>query len=246
VTQRAADLATTGKVKSAFALSKRLSAYAIEVDTSQGTVRLTGQVPSEIEKELATSVAKDTTGVAQVDNQLRVEPGVQPSEASRRESARVMDLEIRADLRERLAASPELKDKNLQIGVQDRVVTLTGQVEMPQQKAGAEQLARAIPNVAGVVNNLAVGDAAAAQTEVPGVTESAAKDRELEKQVLFAFFGERDNFANAGAIRAEARDTLTGPVASRAERALAERITREVSGVRRVNNQLTLVPTTKP
>src|SRR5438045_1836874 len=105
VIEQASDSTTTGKVKAAFALSKRLSVYDINIVTKGGVVTLTGQVPSEIDKDLAAGVAKDTTGVQQVDNQLQVEPGVKPSEASRHESARVTDLEIGADLRERLAAS---------------------------------------------------------------------------------------------------------------------------------------------
>jgi len=245
VTQKASDTATTTKVKSAIGLSKRLSAYEIGAETRDGAVTLTGQVPSEIEKELAESVAKDTTGVKQVNNQIQVEPGVKRSDASSRESARVADLEIRADLRERLAASPELKGKDIQVNVQDRVVTLSGQVDTPQQKVGAEQLARAVSNVVNVVNNLAVGNPAAAQGETPGVPESVAKDRELAKQVSFALFNERDTFANVATIKTESRDgniTLSGSVVSRAERALAERIAHEVTGVRSVNNLLSVAP----
>jgi osmotically-inducible protein OsmY len=243
VLTQASDATTTGKVKSAFALSKRLSPYEINVDTRAGAVTLTGKVASEIDRELAESVAKDTTGVSQVTNQLIVEPGVQPSDASLRESARVADLEIQADLREKLAASEELRGQQIQVAVKDRVVTLNGQVETPAQKTGAEQVARAVSNVANVTNNLAVGNPAATQTAVPGVPEAAMKDKELTRQVSFALFNARDNFLNAGAIKAECRDaevTLTGTVASRAERALAERIAREVVGVKSVNNQLTV------
>ncbi len=247
--QRREDGLIVENVKSAFGLSKRLSAYEIQVAARDGVVTLTGQVPSEIEKELAASVAKDTKGVKQVDNQIQIEPGLKPAEESIRESARVADLEIRADLRERLAASPELKDKEIQLSVQDRVVTLSGQVETPQQKIGAEQLARAISNVASVVNNLIVTNPDATRTEVPGVSESEARDRELAQQVSFALFKERDNFANVGAIKVEARNgnvTLSGSVVSRAERALAERITREVKGVNKINNALTVTPAIGP
>lgn len=240
---QAADATTSGKVKSAFALSKRLSPYDISVDSRDGVVTLKGKVTSDIDKELAASVAKDTTGVKQVNNELIVEPGVKPSDASLRESARVADLEIQADLRERLAASEELRGQPLQVAVQNRVVTLTGQVETPAQKTGAEQLARAVSNVANVVNNLNVTNPAANQTAVPGVPDSVLKDQELAKQVSFALFNARDNFVNASAIRAESRDgevTLAGTVASRAERVLAERIAHDVAGVKSVRNQLTI------
>lgn len=238
VLQQASDATTTGKVASAFALSKRLSAYDIGVTTQAATVTLTGQVPSEIDKELAANVAQDTTGVKQVVNQILVEPTVKPSEASLRESGRIADLEIQADLRERLSASPELADKAIQVSVQNRTLTLTGQVETPAQKTGAEQLARSLSNVTVVNNQLSVSNPAAAQAEVPGVS---TKDAEISRQIGFVLFTERENFQDVGAIKVECQEgrvTLSGTVLSRAERALALRIAREVKGVAAIKNQL--------
>jgi osmotically-inducible protein OsmY len=238
VLQQAADTTTTGKVKSAFALSKRLSVYDIGVTTQTGVVSLTGQIPSEIDKELAGNVARDTTGVNQVNNQLQVEPAVKPSEASLREGTRIADLEIQADLRERLSASTELAGKPIQISVQNRKVALTGQVETPAQKTGAEQLTRSIAGVVDVNNQLSISNPAAEQMEVPGVP---TKDIELSRQIGFALFTERDNFRNVGAIKVdckEGRVTLTGTVPVRAERALAEHIVRGVKGVTSVNSQI--------
>src|SRR5215510_8803197 len=108
VLREVTDATITGQVKTAFAISKRISAYEIIVDTKDGVVTLKGQVPSEFDRELAGAITKDTNGVKQVDNQLRVEPGLKPSDASLRESSRVADLEIHADLRDRLAASKYL------------------------------------------------------------------------------------------------------------------------------------------
>lgn len=238
VLQQASDTTTTGKVKSAFALSKRLSVYEIGVTTQTSVVTLSGQVPTEIDKELAGNVARDTTGVNQVNNQIQVEPAVKPSEASLREGARIADLEIQADLRERLSASSELAGKPIQINVQNRKVTLTGQVETPAQKTGAEQLTRSIAGVTEVDNQLSVNNPAAEQMEVPGV---ATKDAELSRQIGFALFTERDNFRAVGAIKVDCKEglvTLTGTVPVRAERALAERIVRGVKGVTTVNNQI--------
>ncbi|NOT60517.1 MAG: BON domain-containing protein [Acidobacteria bacterium] len=238
--QQAADATTTGKVKSAFTLSQRLSAYDIEPATQDGVVTLTGQVPTEIDRELAEKVARDTRGVNQVNNQLAVEPNVKPSDASLRESQRVTDLEIQANLRERLAASTELSGKAIQIAVSNRNVVLSGEVETPAQKSGVEQVARSITNVAGVNNQLNVTNPAAPQQETPGVT---TRDAELSRQIGFALFNERENFTDVAAIKVECKDgqvTLYGSVATRAERALALRIAREIKGVSNVNNQLQL------
>jgi hyperosmotically inducible periplasmic protein len=236
------DAGITAQVKAAFALSKRISAYEIGVKTKDGVVTLTGQSPSEIDRELAGNVARDTTGVKQVDNQIRVEPGLKPSDVSLRESARVTDLEIHAYLRERLAASEFLSGNEINVSVKDRVVTLTGRTQTPRQKTGVEQLARSIPNVADVVNQLTVTNPGAAQSET---SERESKDKELANQVLFALFNERDNFTNLGTIKVESRNgavTLSGAVPSRAERALAERVAREVKGVSSVSNRLSVSP----
>ena len=234
------DAGVTAQVKAAFALSKRISAYEIGVKTKDGVVTLTGQSPSEIDRELAGNVARDTTGVKQVDNQIRVEPGLKPSDTSLRESARVTDLEIHAYLRERLAASEFLSGNEINVSVKDRVVTLTGRTQTPQQKAGVEQLARSIPNVADVVNQLTATNPGAAQSET---SERESKDKELANHVLFALFNERDNFTNLGTIKVESRNgavTLSGAVPSRAERALAERVARGVKGVSSVSNRLSV------
>lgn len=242
------DAGITGQVKAAFALSKRISAYEIGVDTKDGVVTLTGQVPSEIDRELAGAVAKDTTGVKQVNNQLRAEPGLKPSDASVRESSRVADLEIHADLRERLAASEYLSiqaGNEIQVSVKDRVVTLTGQTQTQQQKAGTEQLARGVSNVADVVNQLKVANPGAAQAETPGVPEQGNKNKDLANPVSFALFNERDSFTNMAAIKVESRNgavTLSGAVTSRAERSLAERVARGVKGFSSVSNRLTVSP----
>ncbi len=236
--QQATDATTSGKVKSAFMLSKRLSVYDIEAITQNGVVTLSGQVPSEIDKELAEKVARDTRGVNQVSNQLIVEPQIKPSEASLRESKRIADLEIQADLRERLAASPELSGKTIQITVTNRNITLVGEVETPAQKSGAEQLARSLANVTGVTNQLSVSNPSAPQQEIPGVS---TKDAEISRQIGFALFTERENFTDLSAIKVDCKDgqvTLFGSVPTRAERALAWRIAREVKGASVVNNQI--------
>ena len=243
VMQQASDLTTTGKVKSNFSLSKRLSIYDIDVSTQNGVVMLSGRVPTEIDKDLAAGVAKDTTGVKEVSNQLVVEPGLRPSEESLRESARIADLEIQANLRERFASSPELAKESIQIAVKNNVVTLSGEVTAPRQKTGAEQVARSLNGVKDVTNTISVLNAELGRNETPGVSTDNAPNQALNKQVQFALFNERDNFSDVGAIHAESKDgivTLSGKVNSKAESALAERIARTVSSVKDVRNLLSV------
>lgn len=243
VMQQAADMTTTGKVKSNFSLSKRLSIYDINVSTQNGAVTLSGRVPTEIDKDLAAGVAKDTTGVKEVSNQLVVEPGIRPSDETLRENARIADLEIQADLRERLASSPELGKENIQINVKDKAVTLSGEVISPRQRIGAEQVARSLNGVKEVTNLITVQKAELGRNETPGVNPDSTANQALNQQIQFALFSERDNFSDVGAIQSESKDgivTLSGRVRSKAESALAERIARTVSGVKEVRNQLAI------
>lgn len=244
VYQSAADLSVSGKVKSNFSLSKRLSPYDLTVQTSNGTVTLTGFVPSEIDKELAGQVATDTVGVTTVSNQIEVSPNLKPTEESRRASARVMDLEIKADLREKLSLSSELNKFGVGVEVQDRIVNLTGEVDTATQKLGAEQVARSISNVADVKNNLSVRHPEQSRNEVPGQTPNS-QEQALTKQVEFALFNERESFADVAAIKVATSAevvTLTGTVRSPAESKLATIVAHNVSGVKEVRNQLAVTP----
>jgi hyperosmotically inducible periplasmic protein len=61
------DASITSKVKSSFVADPVVSATDIDVDTSGGVVILSGFVASERERQRAVQLARDTTGVKQVD-----------------------------------------------------------------------------------------------------------------------------------------------------------------------------------
>ncbi|GAB1578306.1 BON domain-containing protein [Bordetella petrii] len=70
----ASDAVITTKVKAAFVADKTLSALDIAVETTNGTVTLTGTVGTEAETEQAARVARDVEGVKQVQNDIKVDP----------------------------------------------------------------------------------------------------------------------------------------------------------------------------
>src|SRR6266545_2829212 len=171
------DPDTSRKVKTALGLSKRLAPFAINVNTSDGVATLTGQVPSEDIKSLAGEIARDTAGVKDVKNEISVDPAAQPSS----ESVHVEDLEIRVAILEALTHSRELGGKSIDVKVDNRVVTLSGTVETPAQKSGAEQSARAVDGVAGVTNNLAVMNPQAAMEPPAAGAPPGDSNAELAK-----------------------------------------------------------------
>jgi hypothetical protein len=64
------DAALTAKIKSKIALDDSVKALAINVDTSGGTVTLTGFVNSQFEKTRAVQLARETAGVVTVNDLL--------------------------------------------------------------------------------------------------------------------------------------------------------------------------------
>ncbi|HEV8199770.1 MAG TPA: BON domain-containing protein [Candidatus Polarisedimenticolia bacterium] len=73
--QAVKDATITASVKMHLATGKGVAAHNINVDTRQGNVTLTGQVTSEAERQLAVRIARDTEGVREVTNELKVSRG---------------------------------------------------------------------------------------------------------------------------------------------------------------------------
>lgn len=150
------DAGTTAAVKSALALNKQVASFDIHVnssnnvDTKDNNVTLTGQVPTDDDKRVAEEIARSTKGVANVVNNLEVEPKIQVANA---EKQYVPDLEIKAAVLQSLLNNPSLKTQQIKVDVYNGEVTLTGSVQTSTQKADAESAARAITNVRDVDSN---------------------------------------------------------------------------------------------
>ena len=232
VKETSQDAATTSKVKTALLLSKHVSAFDVNATTSRGEVTLTGEVPGEETRRLAAAITQDTSGVTAVRNNLTVNPGARGNQDVAQLGDRVADLEIKTLVIDQLARSPELKDKTLAVQVNKKVVTLDGAVDTPAQKRVAEQIALQVPGVQGLGGQITVANAAAAP-------ESA--DDKLARRVEFELYSTRALPLQGVQVRAHAQDgtvILTGPVTSRAEKLLAERVSQSVDGVKRVVNNL--------
>jgi hyperosmotically inducible protein len=230
----AGDAKTSSNVRAALALSRRVSPFKISVQTQEGVVTLTGNVPSEDVKSLAGEIARDTAGVQEVNNEITVDRSMQPGE----ESGWVDDLKIRAAILEKLARSPELGGKAIDVKVQDRIVELTGQVDTPAQREGAEQVARAAEGVAGVTNQLAVANPLA-PTEPPSKSAPIDPNADLAKRVKFDLYetGAFD-LSTLNAAAQEGTVTLTGRVRTKAEKLLATFVAQGTPGTKKVVNEL--------
>jgi len=66
------DASITAAVKLSLAFEPGVSAIGVNVDTNGGVVTLRGEVSNESERQLATKVAEDVSGVTEVVNELSV------------------------------------------------------------------------------------------------------------------------------------------------------------------------------
>jgi osmotically-inducible protein OsmY len=68
------DTALTTRVKAKFAADPTVSAMSISVETLKGTVQLAGFAKSAEEKAMAEKLARETSGVVAVRNDIAVRP----------------------------------------------------------------------------------------------------------------------------------------------------------------------------
>lgn len=133
--------------------TNNLSAVSVSQDREKGVMTLSGTVDTQDQKNQAESLAKQ----AAPDYTIADEIGVRPpgdsqagSAASNRDSA--IEDNFKAEIKEHKA----LNDQSIHASSKNGTLVLTGSVKTLAQKKEAEKLAKGVPNVQQVVNELEV------------------------------------------------------------------------------------------
>jgi hyperosmotically inducible periplasmic protein len=136
----------TAKTKIALYGDDRVKGGPVSVETVKGAVSLRGKVDSDNARAAAASVAQAIDGVKSVRNDLQVVP------AGDRKAIDTSDTDITRQVEGRLAKDAQLK----KVGVRTDggAVILTGAVSSIGTSARASELARAVPGVRMVKNEL--------------------------------------------------------------------------------------------
>ena len=160
-----------GKLEAVYALNRHLSAFAITTEVENGIVHLTGNVESDIDRDLAAELAKGIEGVVEVDNDLEIAADARDAAApsSSSDSDRSFgvwfdDATTTATVKSRLLANPNTGGLQIDVDTRGDVVTLTGEVGSEEEKALAEELARNTGDVKDVRNQLIVREMVAKET----------------------------------------------------------------------------------
>ena len=140
------DAWVTAKTKIALFGDDRIKGGQISVGTVNGAVSLRGKVDSDSAKAAAASVARAVDGVKSVRNDLRVVP------AEGRKAINASDTEITRQVEGRLAKDAQLT--KVDVRTDGGAVVLTGAVSSIDASAHASELARGVPGVRMVKNEL--------------------------------------------------------------------------------------------
>jgi osmotically-inducible protein OsmY len=136
----------TAKTKIALFADERVKGRQVSVETVNASVTLRGKVDSDEAKMAAASVTQAVEGVKSVRNDLQVVP---PGD---RKLTEISDKEITSQVEGRLSKDAQLK--KVDVRTDGGAVILTGAVPSIGASARASELARDVPGVRSVKNEL--------------------------------------------------------------------------------------------
>ena len=142
----------TAKTKIALFADERVKGRQVSVDTMKGgVVYLRGKVDSEEAKSAAAEIAGGIEGVKSVKNDLQVVP------PGKRDMVKATDSDIKKAVQTRLSKDSQLK--SVDVRADSGVVVLTGDVSNITAAARASEMAREVPGVKFVKNEITVRQA---------------------------------------------------------------------------------------
>ena len=149
-TREVTDSWLTLKTKLALLGDERVSSTNVSVKTVKGVITLHGKVASAAEQQAAEEIALKIEGQKQVVNQLTVVP------TARRKAVDREDAQIVTDVKRALKKEASLKKADIDVRAEKGIVTLTGKAPSLETSVRASTVARWVPGVRAVRNELAL------------------------------------------------------------------------------------------
>ncbi|CAM2005959.1 BON domain-containing protein [Acanthopleuribacter pedis] len=238
------DTLIASKLWAGYALSESLNPLTIDIDVSDGTVSLHGEVDNRAEKNLAGSIAEGTEGVRDVENYLTITNKPDTGRSKQKDTTMVAeavefvnDTAIGVAVSSRLIANKHVSGFKIDVEVEDGHVSLAGKVSDKQELKIAKSIARNTKGVQTVTSHLNINEA-----------DREEKDRRIEQMMNKlddAWIGTKINSQYAFTRGVDATDidievdkgivTLKGEVATMGEKELAHQIATDTIGVRKVH-----------
>ena len=126
----------------------------VSQDRDKGVITLTGDVESDDQKARATSVAAQAAPGYAISNELGVRPVGQEGQAKAADSN--LDGGIENNFEASLKAHKNFDQQHISYDAKNGTLVLKSSVKTPAQRPEAQMLAKAVPNVKEVVNEIQV------------------------------------------------------------------------------------------
>lgn len=144
------------------------------------------------------------------------------------------DAAISSKIEAKLAADPQVSAFNVDVDTTAGVVRLSGVVKTSTARKEAAKLARDTDGVVRVINEIEIGERTLGER---------VDDSVITTKINAKLTGSGDiNPFNIDVDSIQGKVTLSGTVVSEERKALAERLAREVKGVKKVDNRLEVKP----
>lgn len=227
-----------------YALSPHLRANDLKVSVHAGKATLSGAVGESVEKELATQIALGVSGVTKVDNQIVVKADYVPPQPStdRGYGEVIDDATISSTVKSKLLWSKHADGLTTNVDTHRGRVTLAGTADSAAARDLATRLAQNTSGVVSVNNQLVVRDARAGKADkARGASSDAGADMAdswITTKVKSTYlYSTNVDGADIAVNTSKGIVTLSGKVASGAERELAIELASNVRGVKGVESR---------
>lgn len=132
--------------------SNSLGEVSVSQDRDKGVMTLTGDVASDTQKQQAGTLAQQAAPDYQVANEI----GVRPPDTNAGAVASDQDKAIEDNFKAEIKSHKALDDQSIRCSAKNGTLEIKGSVKTESQKKEVEALAKKVPNVQQVVNELEV------------------------------------------------------------------------------------------
>jgi len=133
--------------------SSNLGAVSVSQDRDKGVITLTGNLESQDLRTQAENVARQAAPDYTIADEIGLRP---PDEKHAGAIASDVDDAIEDNFKASIKAHENLNDQSISCSAKNGTLVLKGSVKTTAQRREAEKLAKAVPNVQQVVNELEV------------------------------------------------------------------------------------------
>ena len=160
----AKDAWIDGKAEATLLFNGNLDSFDINTDVKNGNVVLTGKVENSVDKKLAEELVANIDGVTSVDNKLTVvsDKDMEGAMSDDMEdtvdegTSELTDAKIATVIKTRLLMDTDISGFDIDVDVENGVVTLTGDVDSDAERDLAVEIAKNASDVKDVESNLRV------------------------------------------------------------------------------------------